>query len=95
MFINHEAEGDADSDDEGLADVDELGLDEGDALPDELGEADDEPLALDDGDAELDGDADNELLVDSDADGERLADGLELVSGSSALGRILRETSSS
>lgn len=86
LGINHEALGDADLDDEG--DDDGLGL--------ELGV--DEGLAL--GLSELLDDDDGlELLEDEGLaerldDGERLALGLELVSGSSAFGRIFRVTSS-
>lgn len=107
--ILYEALGDADVDelgealplDDGLADslldglADELGDDDklllGDGLElgEPLGDADGEGLALDDELGLLLGDA------DGDDDGLREALGLELVSGSSAFGRILRATSSS
>lgn len=85
---------------DGLAEVDALGealgVELGDADPELLGLADNEP----DGDGELLDDEDGLELLDDEgdalglADGERLALGLELVSGSSALGRIFRVTSS-
>lgn len=91
--IDHEAEGDADTDELGLA----LGVDDGEADPELDGLLDTEL----EGDCELLGLALTELLGEADGlrdgedDGDRLALGLELVSGSSAFGRILRETSSS